>query len=252
MVGVPMPSTLLIQSFRTEDVPGWVTRCQDSVRAYAGAQGWDYRFEGDALFARAPDWVRAGGSANVCGLSDICRLEWMVDALREYDRVVWADIDLLVIDPACITLPDADYGLAHERISETGHSVNNAFMFFTAGAPMLRTYLDRCYEILRAGGGPDGCDRTAIGPGLLASLDVPQSHVIGGLDILNTRDLLGLSRKLDRLPEGLARLGKYPLGAANLCLNERSYFHGDERRKYDQLLDMVSAGLLAMSGGAGV
>ena len=245
-----LSGTVLLQSFRTHDVPAWIGQCQDSVRRYAGAQNWDYRFEGDELFDRAPDWVRQGAATNVCGLSDICRLEWMREALGKWDRVIWADIDLLVIDPGQITIPDHSFGFAYELAFVNGAprpGINNAFMFFRRGSDMLGTYLERCYEILRAGGGPDGCDRTAIGPDLLRGLGVPQSHVIEGLNILNVSDLYGLYRTpLPQMPGKLRAMNKIPVGAANLCLNERTSFEGKARALYDQILDTVCTALLEM------
>ena len=50
--------TLVCQSFRTSDVPGWVTRCMKSVRGWAADRGFDYQFFDDRFFEYAPDWCR--------------------------------------------------------------------------------------------------------------------------------------------------------------------------------------------------
>ena len=42
--------TLVYQSFRTSDVPGWVTRCMKSVRGWAADRGFDYQFFDDRFF----------------------------------------------------------------------------------------------------------------------------------------------------------------------------------------------------------
>ena len=50
--------TLVYQSFRTSDVPGWVTRCMKSVRGWAADRGFDYQFFDNRFFEYAPDWYR--------------------------------------------------------------------------------------------------------------------------------------------------------------------------------------------------
>jgi len=50
--------TVVYQSFRTENVPAWISRCLESVRLWAGAKGYDYRFIGDEIFDLAPGWYR--------------------------------------------------------------------------------------------------------------------------------------------------------------------------------------------------
>ncbi len=51
--------TAVYQSYRTRDVPAWVNRCMQSVRAWADAQPFDYRFIDDRLgrYRRARRWV---------------------------------------------------------------------------------------------------------------------------------------------------------------------------------------------------
>ena len=245
-----MSTTVLLQSFRAHDVPAWVSRCRESVRRYASEQNWTYRFAGDEFFDWAPAWVREGGAENIWGLSDICRLEWIKDALKQWDMVVWADIDILVINSSRIPISPANsYGFAYELACTEGglrHGINNAFMFFRKNSDMLTTYLEKCYEILREKNGPDGCERTAIGPDLLMALNVPESHVIKGLNILNALNLLGMYKTPSRqIPESMRALTKSPIGAVNLCLNERSCFEGNERLIYDHVLDTVTAALLA-------
>ena len=36
--------TVVLQSFRTHDVPPWLARCMASVQAWARQEGWGYEF----------------------------------------------------------------------------------------------------------------------------------------------------------------------------------------------------------------
>ena len=44
--------TVVLQSFRTRDVPEWMRRCLASVEAWARHAGHDYKFVDDAIFDR--------------------------------------------------------------------------------------------------------------------------------------------------------------------------------------------------------
>ncbi len=54
------PDTVVFQSFRTRDVPAWITRCMETARAWAALRGFDYQFLDDRFFDRIPDRYRAG------------------------------------------------------------------------------------------------------------------------------------------------------------------------------------------------
>ncbi len=46
--------TVVHQSYRTEDVPGWIRRCLRGGRDLSQAKGYDYRFAGDEFFDLLP------------------------------------------------------------------------------------------------------------------------------------------------------------------------------------------------------
>jgi hypothetical protein len=53
-----MPRTLILQSFRSHNVPAWVITCQRSVKRYANEDGWACEIIGDQFFDFAPNWAR--------------------------------------------------------------------------------------------------------------------------------------------------------------------------------------------------
>ncbi|MDT7838097.1 hypothetical protein [Aquabacterium sp. OR-4] len=175
-----MALTQVLQSFRSHDVPPWLQACLHSVRGWAQQQGWQWCFMDDAFFDLAPDWARQRCAGNVYALTDLCRLLWAERALADgADRVLWADADVLVFEPARLRWPAGQgHGFARElflpvdRLGRAGppqHGINNALMGFEAGDPVLADYRAACEQALRsAPAGP--VPRTALGPALLAAL----------------------------------------------------------------------------------
>lgn len=135
---------IVLQSFRNYDVPNWIKKCQDSVKAYASQNGWYYKFIGDELFDYAPDWARNRCMPNVWSLSDICRLEWLRSELAQNCSIaIWVDIDTIVFKPEFISLNfSIEYGFAYQLwFSGDGvahHGVNNALMFFRSDSENAR------------------------------------------------------------------------------------------------------------------
>jgi hypothetical protein len=89
--------TLIIQSYRTRDVPAWIARCLSSVRAWAQAKGYDYQLTDDSVFALCGDDYLARVGDNKRSITNLCRLELIKLALAEgYERAIWMDADILV------------------------------------------------------------------------------------------------------------------------------------------------------------
>jgi hypothetical protein len=92
--------TLIIQSYRTHDVPSWIERCLASVRAWARDRGHDYRLTDDSVFALCGEAYLAKVGDNKLPISDLFRLELIRNALAEgYDQAIWMDADILVFAP---------------------------------------------------------------------------------------------------------------------------------------------------------
>lgn len=93
--------TLIVQSYRDHDVPGWIERCLVSVRNWARSKGYDYRLTGDEIFALCGDDYLAAVGDNMRSITNLCRLELIKLILAEegYDRVIWMDADIFVFAP---------------------------------------------------------------------------------------------------------------------------------------------------------
>lgn len=241
----------LLQSFRTFDVPEWVNICQASIRNLASENGWTYKFKGDEFFEYAPQWAKdTVKDNNLCTISDICRLEWIKEELNEFDVVIWADIDMLILDKNHISLDLSQpygfsYELAFDSESNPIHGINNAFMFFSRSSPMLGEYLNKAYAALKMASKDVAIDRTIIGPSLLRSFSVPNTNIIYGFNILNFYALLRICKDPQGgIPDYILSNSAHPIGGANLCLNERSFFIGEQRPQYDHILYVAANTLL--------
>jgi hypothetical protein len=103
--------TIVYQSYRTQQVPPWITTCMGTVRAWADQQGFDYRFYDDGFFEYAPQWFRDKAQHGICPVTDLARLVVARELLAQgYERTVWVDADLLVFAPEQLRL-DLDAGL---------------------------------------------------------------------------------------------------------------------------------------------
>jgi hypothetical protein len=192
---------LILQSHRSP-LPGpWVARCLGSVRDWATARGYGYRFEDDALFRRLPDDLRRRTAAQPVIAADLARLAALEAALAEgCDAVVWLDADTLVIDPDHFVLPDSSYALGREVWIQPHRGrlrafvkVHNAFLLFRAGNPFLTFYRHAAERLVRAhADGPMAPQ--FIGPKLLTVLhnliECPVAERAAMLGPAVVRDLL--------------------------------------------------------------
>jgi hypothetical protein len=152
-----MPTrTVVFQSFRTQNVPEWISRCMNSARHWANLRGYDYQFLDDRFFDRIPANLR-GKTSNKVILSDLARLLVSRELLNGgHDRVVWIDADVVVFSPERWTLPEEDnFYFSHELWPNPQPNgvrldirANNAVMVFSAGNTFLDFYIDCCGRIL--------------------------------------------------------------------------------------------------------
>lgn len=253
-----MPGTVVLQSFRTTDVPPWLTASLRSVQAWSAARGFDYRFLDDAFFDFAPEWVKQRCAGNIYAVTDLCRLEWMLRTLDEgADRVVWADADVLVFDPDALVLDDAaDHGFAEEwflQMAADGSflptvGINNALMWFRRDGTILRAYRDLCIERLRAL--PDGpVPRTALGPALLDELAGRIAlRRVGRVGLFTPAILRQVAEGGGYLTRACVDLPGEPPAAANLCHFMRNAQPPANRPGFDQLYNQATSQLLQSRG----
>lgn len=274
MAAMLQPTTVVLQSFRTHDVPPWLQACLHSVRGWAQQQGWQWRFMDDAFFGLAPDWARQRCAGNVYALTDLCRLLWAERELAAgAQRVLWADADVLVFEPARLRWPAGQgHGFARElflpvdgqgRPGAPQHGINNALMGFEAGDPVLADYRAACEQALRsAPAGP--VPRTALGPALLAALGRERPlQVIEGVGLFTLAQMQALAQDpAQGAVQGPAHAAGQALlaatlrhshtvpAAANLCHFLRNATPPAQRPGFDALYGRAVQRLLAQGAAA--
>jgi hypothetical protein len=222
--------TLIIQSYRTHDVAPWIDTCLESVRSWAKQCGYEYRFIGDEIFERAPDWYREKTQAHPQIATDLGRLELIAEALAEgYGRVAWLDADVLVFAPDTFSIDHInDYALGRELWVQSNRrgelklyrNTHNAICVFCPGNPFLDFYRHACLNIIkRMEPGPEnGMVPQIVGPKLLNAIQnmmgLPVMDEIGMASPLVVEDLAaGGGAALDMLRNAMDQ----PVYGLNLC-----------------------------------
>lgn len=150
-------NTVVFQSFRSNGVPTWIGRCMQSVREWAASRGFAYRFIDDRAFEHVPDWFRRR-SPNVCTTMDLARLVLARELLREYDRAVWVDADIVIFAPERMDIPEAEncffsreiwFSRSPGRGLVWREKVNNSVACFRRGNAQLDFLIDACLRIAR-------------------------------------------------------------------------------------------------------
>lgn len=248
-------ATIVYQSFRTHDVPEWMSRCMDSVRNWAAQQGYEYRFFGDELFEFVPDWYQNRINNQIHLVADLARLEIAKQFLDEgYEKAILVDADVLVFSPEAFLLPlDKSYSFCREVYVAQDvqsnlvayKSVNNAVTMMCKGNTFLHLYIDACKHIVAQ---RSKLQHTSVGTAFLTSMNqqfpIDHIHQLGLFSPLVMRDIVNGSG------EALALYMKafnHPVNAANLCFT----FNGTEAKGVKMtpgLFDSVIDGLLESKG----
>lgn len=208
-----MKAGLVLQSHRQPLPLPWLQPCLDSVAAWARANRFDYRFLDDELFAPLSADLRQKSCAQPVIASDLARLKWLQQGLREdYACVIWCDADFLIFRPQQLTLPDTDFALGREvwvQRDDRGRlrvypKVHNAFLLFRQGNPLLDFYSATAERLVHRN--VAGMPPQFIGPKLLTALhnivDFPVVENAGMLSPCVLHDLLaGGGAALDLLRE---------------------------------------------------
>ena len=250
--------TILLQSYRTHDVPAWMAASMASVRAWGQGQGWDYEFMDDAFFTLAPDWVRERCAGNLYAVTDLCRLAWLQSKLKQgFERAIWADADLLVFAPRTLRIAAGlGHGFASELFlkvmpggsAEPVYGVNNALMAFERGDPMLDAYLDACHARLRALP-PGPVPRTALGPAILTELAAKHGlKRIEGVGLFSLAVMQDVARGDGAVLREYLRLSRVRPAAANHCHFLRNATPIAQRPQFDAVYDQAVQRLLATEG----
>jgi hypothetical protein len=247
--------TVVYQSFRTHDVPRWIETCMDTVRAWARARGYEYRFIDDALFDAVPGWFRDKVQGQVQMVSDLARLNLAREYLSQgYERALWIDADVVVFDPDALTVdPGLGYAFCREDFLElrAPHTydlrrhVCNAVSLYARGNPFLEFYIHACEEIVRGG---ERLRHTAIGTSLLTALHQHwRLPLLPGVNLFSPFLLHALAMGAEpELRFWMKQVGE-PLAAANLCASFRNRRFGSVDIG-DATFERVIAALLESRG----
>ncbi len=220
--------TVVLQTFREHDVPGWMARCMASVRAWAAAQGHDYQFQGDAILDLCgPSYLAAAGG-NMRTITNLARLEWIRAALASgYQRAIWLDADTFVFDPDRFSL-DVRSGYAcgmevwvdpNEGRPIVRHGVHNAALVFAGPHPDL----DRMIDLIRHIAATRPIETSwQVGVRLLTGLHAGlRFPLLTNVGMLGPATVRAVATGRADLPRLLARENGYPIRAANLCWSFR-------------------------------
>ena len=254
IVSVPHMKTVVLQSYRTFDVPDWIQRCLHSVKAWAANSAFIYEFIGDELFDLIPNWYRLKAAEYMPVTTDLARLYLMRRFLLDgFSRALWIDADVIMFAPNKLTLDDnLSLGFSKEtwiRRLPSGElyiesQVNNSVCLFQLKSiSALENYIQACLTTVERL--PILRDQLEVGTRLLTDL-----HRKRALPLLRHFGLLPpcvLDAIIDFDHELLTRFmlaqGEY-LYAANLC----HFFRKSALAIKDNIFDRVISTLLNTEG----
>ncbi len=220
--------TLVIQSFRNQDIAPWIQRCLDSVRVWCDAQGYQRCFVGDEIFDVVPDWyMDKTGKGPVA--TDFARLVLIREALtnQDFEQAIWLDADVFVLDPAMTLDCVGSCAFGQEvwvQQAKTGSgklearkNVHNAVCLFRQGCVVLPFLMETVLSIIRRAN-PDKIAPQMVGPKLLSALhslhDFDLLPQVGAVSPEVARDIIAGEGAALTL---LQKESVIPLQALNLC-----------------------------------
>lgn len=218
-------AVIVIQSFRTENVPSWITSCLASVRHWCEAKGYTWHFVGDELFDHVPSWyLDKTGHGPVA--ADYGRLVLLQEALAsgDYDEAIWLDADTCILDEAMTFAPVQSCAFGQEfwvqedsGVLRVRKNVHNAACVFKQGCVVLPFLAETVASIIRRAD-PDHIAPQMVGPKLLSAL-----HSLYGFDLLPQAGALSPAVIDDLVAGGGPALAlmlektPVPLQCVNLC-----------------------------------
>jgi hypothetical protein len=219
--------TVVLQTFRTTNVPSWMQRCMASVRAWTELHGYDYEFVDDRIFDLCGADYLAQVGDNKRSITNLARLELIrLRLAAQYERAAWLDADTFVFAPAAFRM-DIDEGYAFSRElwvdrDEVGRvvifdRVHNASCVFTRGQPDLDFFIRTARYIAAT---RKIRESYQVGVRLLSGLQYPLGFpLLQDSGMFSPAILHALVTDDDELIAALVRGHAHPVHAANLCLS---------------------------------
>jgi hypothetical protein len=169
--------TLVIQSSSLAQRQSWQQHCLQSVERWAQAQGFDYRWLGDEIFAHVPAWYMAKVDSKLPVATDYARLVLLQEALAQgYQQTLWLDADVLVLDTQMTLDFEGSCAFGQEVWVQERHgkyqarrNIHNALAVFRQQCAVL-PFLLRCVESLMQRVDPAHIAPQFVGPKLLQAL----------------------------------------------------------------------------------
>ena len=251
--------TIVLQSYRKENVPNWIRSCLQSVENWAAIKGFDYKFIDDRFFDYAPDWFRKRCGKEFYPVTDIARLYLLRENLNNgYDRALWVDADVIVFNNTDFNIDDNNgYAFCHEIMLGIGpdkklvlskNSLNNAVMIFEHGHPMLNFYIFSAEEIIR-NTPPDKIFRTIIGPDLLVRLSrFMPVYRLTCVGLYTPVYMQALAADKKNIIEAYRNQFGFDMYAANLCHFHRNLESDQNKLIMDKLFENIIKLLVESKG----
>ncbi len=218
--------TIVYQSYRTHQVHDWLASAMASAEAWSQASGYDYRFYGDEIFDRVPDWYRRKAGKYLQISTDLGRLYLARELLDAgYERVIWLDADMLVFDPerffvhiksGCAFGREIWVQKSADGKLKTYKNVHNAFACFCHDSSFLDFYIDSCLSIL--GRSSAGVPPQIVGTKLLTALhNIIGFQLLDGVGMASPLIIRELAEGGDDAIDLLGEMSSGPVQALNLC-----------------------------------
>ncbi len=250
--------TIVYQSHKKPVIPSWIHQCTTSVREWAANQGFAYQLLGDELFELLPATLFAKVAQQKPIAADLARLRLLQAGLDAFERVIWIDADVLILQPVSWKISSCSHGFGREVwIQETAQGlrtyrkIHNAVMLFCRQDSALEFYrfaAERIVERHRTG----ALAPQIVGPKLLTAL-----HNIVGFDVIEDAGMLpplvaqGIAQGGGAALQAFNAALAIPPQALNLCsslLDEQRSLRIDMHAVIARLLDPNQASPLKLPG----
>lgn len=228
--------TIVYQSYRTFNVPTWITPCMKTVKSWAEKKGFDYEFIDDRLFDYVPDWYIKKTNNNILPISDLARLELAKEYLAKgYDRTIWVDADVVVFDIDHFNIDvTEEFAFCHEvwmdKLSNGKANyrlgVNNAVTVFIKNNNILDFYIYVCKSLVK--NKPGHIDKLDVGTKFLSTLyHNVYFKLLTNVGLFSPAVMHGIATEERNYVNKYMRTFGFPIQAANLCSSLKDmYYNG--------------------------